>query len=71
MKLIASSRDNYTINAIQTFYIRGGQPFAHHEPIFSNVSRDAPYRRTFLVTMLLQNISDLPVNIIKYRRKIW
>jgi len=29
------------------------------------VSRDAPYRRIFLVTMLLHIISDLPGNTIK------
>jgi len=35
--------------------------------IFPSVSGDAPYRRIFLVTMLLHIISDLPGNIIKYK----
>jgi len=50
---------------------QGGQPFARHAPIFPNVSRDASYRRTFLVTMVLHIIGDLPGYIIKYKWNIW
>ena len=61
--------DKYTHKEQRTkakLYYRGGQTFAHYAPIFSSVSRDAPYRRTFLVAVLLHTISDLPGNIMKY-----
>ena len=57
---------NYTHSLFQA-----GQPFARHAPIFSNVSRDALYRRTFLVTMVLHIISDLPGYINKYKWNLW
>jgi len=46
---------------------QGWPTFAHHVPIFPNMSRDEPYPRIFLVTMLVHIISYLPGNIIKYK----
>jgi len=53
-------------------YSRGGQPFAHHSPIFSNPS-NLPMRHTigFLVTMLFNIVSDFPGNDGRCNRSIW
>jgi len=48
---------------LQNPYSRGGQPFAHHTPIFSNLS-SLPMRHSkgYLVTMLFHIVSDFPEN---------
>jgi len=53
-------------------YAYGGQPFAHHLPIFSNQC-SLPMRHTigYLLTMLFNIVSDFPSNDVKCNRNIW
>jgi len=57
---------------VQNPYSRGGQPYVHHSPFFSNPS-SLPMRHTvgYLVTMLFHIVSDFPGNDVKCNQNIW